>query len=71
MEEENVTTAVAEPVAQVPSQPVVYPEAAKTASTMQELVDVGVDIRVLKSGDMVEGKIISVGKNEVYVDLEG
>lgn len=44
---------------------------ALNAETMQELLSAGVDIKVLKLGDMVEGKLISVGKNEVYVDLEG
>lgn len=44
---------------------------AQTAQTMQELITAGVDIKVLKPGDMVEGKLLSVGKNEVYVDLEG
>ncbi len=42
-----------------------------TAQTMSELVESGADIRVLKPGDMVEGKLLSVGKNEVYIDLEG
>ncbi len=38
---------------------------------MADLIGSGVDIKVLKAGDMVEGALISVGKNEVYVDLEG
>jgi small subunit ribosomal protein S1 len=38
---------------------------------MEELVNSGIEIRVLKAGDMVEGALLSVGKNEVYVDLEG
>jgi small subunit ribosomal protein S1 len=38
---------------------------------MGDLIGSGVEIKVLKAGDMVEGKLISVGKNEVYVDLEG
>ena len=50
---------------------VTIPAAAASATTMSELVDSGVEIKVLKSGDMVEGTLISVGKNEVYVDLEG
>jgi hypothetical protein len=29
------------------------------------------DIRVLKAGDTVEGTLLSVGKNEVYIDLAG
>ncbi len=44
---------------------------AQSAQTMQELLTAGADIKVLKPGDMVEGKLLSVGKNEVYVDLEG
>ena len=47
------------------------PAAALTAQTMSDLLGSGVEIKVLKAGDMVEGKLISVGKNEVYVDLEG
>src|SRR4051812_40288657 len=45
--------------------------AAATAQTMDDLLNSGVDIKVLKPGDMVEGSLLSVGKNEVYVDLEG
>ena len=45
--------------------------AAQSATTMQDLLTAGVEIKVLKAGDMVEGTLISVGKNEVYVDLEG
>jgi ribosomal protein S1 len=41
------------------------------AQTMSELIDAGAEIKVLKPGDMVEGTLISVGKNEVYIDLEG
>lgn len=44
---------------------------AKKATTMQDLLGSGAEIRVLKPGDMVEGTLISVGKNEVYIDLEG
>lgn len=41
-------------------------------STMQELLDQeGVDIKVHKTGDVLEGTILTVGKNEVYVDIEG
>lgn len=47
------------------------PAAAQSAQTMGDLIDSGVEIKVLKQGDMVEGSLISVGKNEVYVDLEG
>ncbi|MDR3642826.1 MAG: S1 RNA-binding domain-containing protein [Candidatus Doudnabacteria bacterium] len=49
----------------------VIPAGASTAQTMGDLLGTGVEIKVLKAGDMVEGKLISVGKNEVYVDLEG
>jgi ribosomal protein S1 len=38
---------------------------------MSDLLGTGIEIKVLKQGDMVEGTLISVGKNEVYVDLEG
>lgn len=41
------------------------------AQTMSDLLQSGAEIRVLKPGDMVEGKIISVTKNEVYLDLAG
>lgn len=41
------------------------------AETMADLIDSGAEIRVLKAGDMVEGTLISVGKNEVYIDLDG
>ena len=60
--EETSTTATT-----VPStlQPAVYPEAAKTAETMQDLLSSGIEIKVLKPGDMVEGSLISAGKNEV------
>ncbi|PIR96188.1 MAG: 30S ribosomal protein S1 [Candidatus Doudnabacteria bacterium CG10_big_fil_rev_8_21_14_0_10_42_18] len=47
------------------------PKEAADASTMDELVKSGVEIRTFKPGDMVEGKLLSIGKNEVYVDLEG
>lgn len=43
---------------------------AGAASTMEELLGSGAEIKILKPGDMVEGTIISVGKNEVYIDLE-
>lgn len=55
----------------VPAVPVTYSAAAQKAQTMEELVSAGVDIKVLKPGDMVEGSLVSVGKNEVFVDLEG
>ena len=49
----------------------VVPAGAASAQTMSDLVNSGVEIKVLKAADMVEGSLISVGKNEVYVDLEG
>jgi small subunit ribosomal protein S1 len=49
----------------------IMPAAVAKAQTMADLIASGVDIKVLKAGDMVEGSLISVGKNEVYVDLEG
>lgn len=42
-----------------------------SAQTMSDLLNSGAEIRVLKAGDMVEGNIISVSKNEVYIDLAG
>ncbi len=53
------------------NQSAAIPAAAAKAQTMSDLLNSGVEIRVLKPGDMVEGALISVGKNEVYVDLEG
>src|ERR1043165_9532767 len=41
------------------------------AQTMSDLISSGAEIRVLKAGDMVEGTLISVAKNEVYIDLAG
>jgi len=55
---------------QIQTAPVISAK-AQTATTMEDLLSSGVDIKVLKPGDMVEGTLISVGKNEVYVDLEG
>ena len=57
------------PMTEEKTQPI--SAAAATAQTMGDLIGSGVEIKVLKAGDMVEGKLISVGKNEVYVDLEG
>lgn len=40
--------------------------------TMQELLSSsGAEIKVPKTGDVLEGTILSVGKNEVYLDIEG
>ncbi len=44
---------------------------AKDAMSMEDLISSGAELRVLKSGDMVEGTLLSVGKNEVYIDLVG
>jgi ribosomal protein S1 len=41
------------------------------AENMADLLGSGAEIRVLKPGDMIEGTLISVGKNEVYVELKG
>jgi small subunit ribosomal protein S1 len=49
----------------------IIPAGASSATTMSDLLGTGIEIKVLKQGDMVEGTLISVGKNEVYVDLEG
>ncbi len=38
---------------------------------MNDLLQSGLEIKVLKPGEVVAGKILSVGKNEVYVDIEG
>jgi small subunit ribosomal protein S1 len=69
--QENIFFMSEENLNSVPAIPVTYGAAAQKAKTMEELVSAGVDIKVLKTGDMVEGALISVGKNEVYVDLEG
>ncbi|MBX4191257.1 MAG: S1 RNA-binding domain-containing protein [Candidatus Doudnabacteria bacterium] len=47
--------------------------AVKTdVQTMSELLALeGVEIKIPKVGDVLEGKVLSVGKNEVYIDLEG
>lgn len=39
--------------------------------TMQELMASDIEIKVPKTGDVLEGTILSAGKNEVYVDIEG
>jgi small subunit ribosomal protein S1 len=46
-------------------------QAAQSAQTMADLIGSGAEIKVLKPGDTIEGTLISVGKNEVYIDLEG
>lgn len=40
--------------------------------TMQELLaSGGIEVKVPKTGDVLEGTILSAGKNEVYVDIDG
>ncbi len=71
MSEENL--ADNNTVAAVPAEQVV-PSAVtgdSSAQTMNDLLQSGAEIRVLKPGDMIEGKILSVTKNEVYLDLAG
>lgn len=41
------------------------------ATTMTDLIGSGAEIKVLKAGDMIEGTLITVSKNEVYIDLVG
>ncbi len=46
--------------------------ATVSVHTMQELLaQEGVEIKVPKTGDVLEGTVLSVGKNEVYVDIDG
>ncbi len=41
-------------------------------TSMEDLLALeGVDIQVPKVGDVLEGKVLSVGKNEVYIDIDG
>lgn len=65
------TTELNQPQVATHSQEQPIPAAAHSAETMQDLLASGLEIKVLKLADMVEGTLISVGKNEVYVDLEG
>jgi len=44
---------------------------AGSQQTMNDLLEGGAGIKVLKAGDVVPGKILTLGKNEVYVDIEG
>lgn len=44
---------------------------AEQVKTMSDLLSTGAEIKVLKVGDMVPGRILTLGKNEVYVDIEG
>lgn len=46
--------------------------AAADYQTMQELLAVAdAEIKIPKVGDVLEGAVLSVGKNEVYIDIEG
>src|ERR1700733_1528006 len=46
--------------------------ATTDAKTMQDLLaQEGVEIKVPKTGDVLEATVLSVGKNEIYVDIEG
>jgi small subunit ribosomal protein S1 len=46
--------------------------ATAAVHTMQDLLaQEGVDIQVPKVGDVLEGTVLSVGKNEVYIDIDG
>src|SRR5258708_2272256 len=45
--------------------------AVADVQTMQDLLALeGVEIKVPKVGDVLEGRVLSVGKNEVYIDIE-
>jgi small subunit ribosomal protein S1 len=74
MSEENFGSSVGEPAINTPTVgQMVSPSTAgdSSAQTMADLLSSGAEIRVLKAGDMVEGTIISVTKNEVYLNLTG
>lgn len=43
----------------------------KTTHPMDELLQKAQDIKIPKVGDLVEGTIISISKNEIYLDLAG
>src|SRR3989338_9063998 len=46
--------------------------ATASVKTMQDLLALeGVEIKVPKVDDVLEGRVLSVGKNEVYIDIEG
>ncbi|MDP2720466.1 MAG: S1 RNA-binding domain-containing protein [bacterium] len=45
--------------------------ASSHATTMQELLAQEVEIKVPKTGEVLEGNVFSVGKNEVYIDIAG
>lgn len=66
-------TAVADATTDVAEQEVVSHTVTgdANAQSMNDLMESGAEIRVLKPADMVEGTMISVSKNEVYIDLAG
>lgn len=67
-EDKTIADPSAEPVQLVPQ---VDETAGNKASSMDDLLKLGADLRVLHEGDMVEGKLLSVSKSEVYIELEG
>lgn len=73
VEETETPAADAQTDAQEEQQEIVSHEVTgdANAQNMADLLDSGAEIRVLKPGDMVEGTMISVSKNEVYIDLAG
>lgn len=48
-----------------------FPPGSEDAKTMDDLASKGIEIRILKESDIVEGKLLSLGKNEIYIDIEG
>ena len=46
-------------------------EEKNTNHPMDELLNEGKSIKIPKVGDLVEGSVISISKNEVYLDLDG
>ena len=44
---------------------------AESIQSMNDLVQDEKALRILHEGDVIHGRILSVGKNEVYVDVEG
>ena len=57
-------TQTALPAQQVAVQEHIDTAKAHAANTMQDLLGSGAEIRVLKTSDMIEGTLLSVGKNE-------
>jgi len=45
--------------------------ATKTPSTMEELLSTGSAAKIPVVGDIIEGRVISVARNEVYIDIDG